>query len=137
MSGLGNVFDAVETSAEAPRGPDLRFSVHVPRSALGREDGFVAEVPLTLPHEGEQIERAREPDAEGTGLILHLSPTVPDGATLRLRGQGGVHPEGVPGDLWITIHLVDDPPRALGWRTMAVVVALALALALVAVLAAS
>jgi hypothetical protein len=125
MSGLGNVFDAVAPAADVPRGPDLAVSVEVPRSALGRADGFLVDVPAVLPAEGALVARALDPQAREAGVRLHLARTLPDRATLRLRGQGGVHPQGTPGDLLVTITVREDPPWPSGRVRIAIAVAIA------------
>jgi hypothetical protein len=122
MSGLGNVFDAVAPEGDVPRGPDLAVSVEVPRSALGRAGGFHVDVPAVLSAGGVEVARAIDPDATEPGIRLHLAATLPDRATLRLRGQGGVCPGGTPGDLLVTITVVDD---ARTWPSTRVVVVLA------------
>lgn len=122
MSGLGNVFDAVAPEGDLPRGPDLAVSVDVPRSALGRAGGYLVDVPELLSVGGVEVARVIDPEATEAGIRLHLAATLPDRATLRLRGQGGVCPEGTPGDLLVTINVVDD---ARTWPSTRVVVVLA------------
>lgn len=131
-SGLGSVFDAVAPEAGAPRGPDLCVSVEVPRSALGRDDGFVVQLPDTLAVDGAEVARASDPHAPQGGIRLHLAATLPDRATLRLRGQGGVIEGGAPGDLLVTIAVVDDPPAWPGLRGWIAIAALAAAASAIA-----
>jgi hypothetical protein len=104
---LGSVFEADDGR---PRGPDLRVTVEVPRAALGAS--FVAPVPMRLAADGELVERAVIGDDPPGLLTLHLPETLPAGAVLRLRGQGGQRTEQEqPGDLFVVIELVDRPPR--------------------------
>lgn len=103
MTQLGNVFDGLDDGT--PRGPDLRVSVEVPRAALG--GSLHASIPPRLAHAGTLVERA---DAEHD-VVLHLPAALPPGAVLRLRGRGGVHEQGQPGDLFVAVELVDRPPR--------------------------
>jgi hypothetical protein len=104
MVQLGNVFEALDEGT--PRGPDLRVSVEVPRAALG--GSLHARVPPRLAHEGTLVERA---GAEQDHVVLHLPASLPPGAVLRLRGQGGVREDGQPGDLYVVIELVERAPR--------------------------
>jgi hypothetical protein len=103
MAQLGNVFEGLDDGS--PRGPDLRVSVEVPRAALG--GSLHARIPPRLAHAGTLVERA---DAE-QDVVLHLPATLPPGAVLRLRGQGGVLEQGQPGDLFVAVELVDRAPR--------------------------
>ncbi len=107
MTRLGNVFESLES--DRPRGPDLRVTVEVPREALG--GSLRARVPLRLAAEGDLIERAAEP-GDPEHLMLHLPATLPTGALLRLRGQGGVREGEQPGDLFVAIELVERPMSA-------------------------
>jgi hypothetical protein len=105
---LGSVFEADDGQ---PRGPDLRVTVEVPRAALGAS--FVAPVPMRLAADGELIERAVLGDDEPGLITLHLPEALPEGAVLRLRGQGGRRADAEqPGDLFVVIELVDRAPRA-------------------------
>jgi hypothetical protein len=105
---LGSVFLADDGG---PRGPDLRVTVEVPREALGAS--FVAPVPERIASAGELIERVRLDGDEPGFVTVTLPETLPEGAVLRLRGQGGRDAAGErPGDLWLVIELVDRPPRA-------------------------
>ncbi|MFO7563774.1 MAG: hypothetical protein R6X02_14105 [Enhygromyxa sp.] len=106
MAELGSVFEA----DEGPQGPDLRVSVEVPRAALGAT--VQLPVPERLAAEGELVERTVIGDDEPGLVTLHLPEALPEGAVLRLRGQGGVGAEGQrAGDLWVVVELVDRPPR--------------------------
>lgn len=104
---LGSVF--ADDGDERPRGPDLRVSVEVPRAALGAE--LHAPVPSRLAVDGELVERAVIDGDDPARVVLHLPEHLPEGAVLRLRGQGGVAPDGRPGDLYVKLELVDRPPR--------------------------
>lgn len=106
MTQLGNVFEGFDEGRV--RGPDLRVSVEVPRAALG--GSLRVAVPLRLAHEGDLVERAIEP-SDPEHLVLHLPASLPAGAVLRLRGQGGVRDQAAPGDLFVAIELVDRAPR--------------------------
>jgi hypothetical protein len=104
---LGNVFESFES--DQPRGPDLRVSVEVPRAALG--GSLRVAVPQRLAADGDLVERASDP-ADPEHLLLHLPTSLPEGAVLRLRGQGGVLASGQPGDLFVALELVERPMRA-------------------------
>jgi hypothetical protein len=104
---LGSVFEADDGG---PRGPDLRVTVEVPRAALGAT--LRAPVPARIAAEGDLVERVVLGDDEPGVVELHLPETLPEGAVLRLRGQGGIGEEGArPGDLLVVVELVDRPPR--------------------------
>lgn len=108
MTELGSVFEADDGR---PRGPDLRVTVEVPRAALGA--GFVAPVPMRIAADGELVERVVVEQERPDTITLHLPETLPAGAVLRLRGQGGRRAEHEqPGDLYVVVELVDRPPRA-------------------------
>lgn len=107
MTELGSVFEADDGR---PRGPDLRVTVEVPRAALGAS--FIAPVPVRIAADGELIERTVLGDEDPGTVTLHLPESLPKGAVLRLRAQGGRRAEGEqPGDLFVVIELVDRPPR--------------------------
>jgi hypothetical protein len=108
MAELGSVFEADDGR---PRGPDLRVTVEVPRAALGAT--LRAPVPQRIAADGDLVERAVLRDEEPGVVELHLPETLPEGAVLRLRGQGGVATdEGArPGDLMVIVELIDRPPR--------------------------
>lgn len=105
---LGSVFEDEEE--DSPRGPDLRVSVEVPRVALGAS--LRAPVPPRIAAEGDLVERAVTDGADPNSVELHLPEELAPRTMLRLRGQGGVHPEGRPGDLLVLVELVDRAPRA-------------------------
>jgi hypothetical protein len=107
MTQLGSVFEDVDDSR--PRGPDLRVSVEVPRAALGAT--LYAPVPARIAVEGELVERAVLEGEEPGRVVLHLPEQLPARALLRLRGQGGLAPDGQPGDLLVLVELVDRAPR--------------------------
>ncbi len=123
MTGLGNVFDAAEVDEDVPRGPDLELDVQAPRSALGRDDGWEVEVPPQLLADGVLVPRHIAPGDASDRLRLHLSAAMPAKARLRLRGAGGVIEGGRPGDLFVTVTVVDDPPArglpVLAWALIA------------------
>jgi hypothetical protein len=107
VADLGSVFEADDGQ---PKGPDLRVTVEVPRAALGAS--LLAPVPMRLAANGELIERVLVGDDQPGLLTLHLPEVLPNGAVLRLRGQGGCNAEGQrPGDLFVVVELVDRPPR--------------------------
>ena len=111
--GLGNIFDAAGDTT-GPRGPDLKVQVDVPRDALGIPDGFAVPVPTAMELDGEPVPRRLGPGESGGFVRLHLPEGFTDGATLRLRGQGGQRDGGSAGDLYVTVRLTDDPlPPAL------------------------
>jgi hypothetical protein len=129
VAGLGNIFEP-ETSR--PRGPDLRCKVKVPQRALGRDGGVEVEVPLELEHEGRAVARATSPHDDPRKVRLHLPDSLPEGAVLRLRGQGGLRDGGAPGDLYVEVEVTGGAPLgAVAW----VGVALAAGAVLAAVLA--
>lgn len=104
---LGSVFEPEEAG---PRGPDLRVSVEVPRAALGAT--VMLPVPERLAADGELVERVVAEGDEPGLVTLHLPEALPEGAVLRLRGQGGRGAAGErAGDLWVVVELVDRPPR--------------------------
>lgn len=106
MTELGSVFEA----DDEPRGPDLRVTVEVPRAALGATVRLP--VPERLAAAGDLVERVVIGDDDPGLITLHLPDTLPNGAVLRLRGQGGHGAEGErAGDLWVVVELVDRPPR--------------------------
>lgn len=119
MVGLGNI---LEPDSDRPKGPDLRVKVQVPRSALGREGGALVGVPAEIEHDGRPIARAASPHDERGKVRLHLPAEIPEGAVLRLRGQGGRREGGVPGDLFVEVEVVPDPRP---WWILVLVAALA------------
>lgn len=110
MAELGSVFETIDDE-DVPAGPDLRVTIEIPRAALGHS--FLAAVPRRIAAEGDIVDRAVDP-AHPDQVLLHLPEQLPDGAVLRLRGQGGAaeEPEGRPGDLHAIVELVDRAPTA-------------------------
>jgi hypothetical protein len=104
---IGSVFEQV---APGPRGQDLRTSVEVSRRALGAKDGVFVALPRELQAaEGMARWTPREGDPPG-GVRLQLSPSFPAGGVIRLRGQGAAATrEGSPGDLYVEVHVVEQP----------------------------
>ncbi|MCB9524706.1 MAG: hypothetical protein H6702_15215 [Myxococcales bacterium] len=122
MSELGSIYE--DAGDEAP-GPDLHTVLEIPRGDLGK--AVKVKVPLALPmDDGELIERA-DRAGEGDVITLQLPAELPDGATLRLRGEGGVVDGGPGGDLYLQIRLVDvaPPTRPVGGWLVAGLVMLA------------
>ena len=105
--GLGNIFDAVD-EGEGPRGEDLFHTIEVPRSALGHPTGQLVPVPEKIVHAGERVARVTDTDREPGWLHLSLGEDVPEGASLRLRGQGEPKEDGRPGDLILKVRFNDD-----------------------------
>lgn len=106
---LGSIFDEDAAQTADARGPDLRTTIRVPRSALGNESGVLAKVPLTLPYDGGTARRvSSSTEPEGT-IRLHLPEDIQSGVTLRLRRQGGESPGGRPGDLFVQVEVVERP----------------------------
>ncbi|MEM6997121.1 MAG: hypothetical protein AAF721_41840 [Myxococcota bacterium] len=122
--GLGNIFDAVEDTSQTPgaKGPDFRVEVEVPRSALGNPQGFAVPVPPEQEIGNGTFKRKVGPGDEADSVRLHLPTDFDGGATLRLRGQGGVaDPDGRAGDLYVTVRVVEDPPAAGQWLWLVVI----------------
>lgn len=113
MGELGSIYD--EPGDEAP-GPDLHTVLEIPRGDLGKP--VKVKVPLVLPtEEGELIERA-DRAGEGDVVTLNLPTDLVDGATLRLRGEGGVVDGGPGGDLYLLVRLIEVAPPTTpvgGW----------------------
>ena len=106
---LGSIFDG--DAEEGPRGPDLTWSVEVPRTALGASEGHYVKVPDTLMVDGRPVARAVSAHDDPRGTVLRLPAELPgDRAKLRLRGQGGVADGGRPGDLYVIVTVVDALP---------------------------
>ncbi len=145
MAQLGNIFDEAEAAAggstSGPRGRTLRAEVTVPANSLGDPEGFMVEVPLQLPHEGEEVARTPSPFDDGAAMTLRLPESFPSGGTLRLRGQGEQGQGGRAGDLLLTIKIDASnkiapylPPGAMAkqgatgpalWIVLAVIAAVA------------
>lgn len=126
---LGNIFAEDEAQrAGKPRGPDLHITVDVPSDVLGDPQGYRVPIPEKIEVEGAAVPRKVNPD-DREGVPLHLPQTAKTGMVLRLRGQGGLHEQGVPGDLFVKIHVVQPPPRSRVWP-VAILAVLAAALAI-------
>jgi hypothetical protein len=119
---LGSIFE--DDGADAPRGPDLRVKVDVPRTALGADHGYAALVPDEIEHEGQLVARVRGPGDPPGRIALHLPKTFASGSVLRLRRQGGRAEGGMPGDLYLQITVVE--PVDSGLRGIVVVFVIAL-----------
>lgn len=107
MGELGSIFEGTEGERGA-KGPDLRVKADVPRRWLERSEGVLIDVPDRVPFAEGTVPRRRGPDDPRGAVRLHLSPQLGERAMLRLRGQGGEHPEsGLPGDLLVEITVVE------------------------------
>jgi hypothetical protein len=111
MGELGSIFDDVpDTAAGSDKGPDVRVRAMVRRSELEAGASVLVPVPDAVPYADGTVPRRREADDPPGAVRLHLSPRLTDGATLRLRRQGGEHPtSGVPGDLHVEIAIAPEP----------------------------
>lgn len=125
MAELGNI---LEGPGQGPSGPDLKFHVKVPHTALGRGTGYAVKVPLQLPADGGLVSRAVSGMDDGQDVQLHLPKELPAGAVLRLRGQGGVRDGARPGDLYVHIEVVPARP-VWPWAVAALMLAGAVAAA--------
>jgi len=96
--------DGVVLPADAPRGRDLQLDATVERHLLGQEGGFELRLPLEVELDGERVQRVPSPPHHDERVRLHLPSTVPEGAVLRLRGQGEPCPQGRAGDLYLTLR---------------------------------
>lgn len=124
MSQLGSIFDE-QTAASGDKGPDVRVRAQVRRHELQAGRAVLVPVPDDVPHEGATVPRRREVGDPPGAVRLHLSPRLVDGATLRLRRQGGEHPRsGVPGDLLIELEVVAGR-RSWPWLVVAAIAAAA------------
>lgn len=106
---LGSIYQSEDESQ--PRGRDLTTVVEVPRWALGAGPHPV-DVPLELPTADGTARRAVGPGERGSTVHLNLPASVPDGATLRMRGLGEAIEGGRAGDLYVQIALTDAPRPA-------------------------
>lgn len=123
MSELGSIFDDVPATPAADKGPDVRVRAEVQRSQLAAGQAVLVPVPDRVAYGGGTVPRRREAGDPPGAVRLHLSPRLREGSTLRLRRQGGEHPQsGVPGDLLVEIAVVEPSRRPL---VIAVVVAAA------------
>lgn len=127
MSELGSIYDPEEPG---PKGRDLRTKITFARGGLGKPTPV--QVPLELPLGDALVRRAIGPGETDATVTLNLPRDLPNGATLRMRGLGEEIDDGPPGDLYLTIHLVDAaaPSRPLGGWLVAGVVLLAAILAM-------
>lgn len=105
MSELGSIFDELPATT-GDKGPDVRVRAVVRRAELEAGQTVLVPVPDRVPYEGGTVPRRREAGDPPGAVRLHLSPRLAEGATLRLRRQGGEHPTtGVPGDLLVELAL--------------------------------
>jgi hypothetical protein len=132
---LGSIFDddSVATATAADKGPDVRVRAEVRRAELEAGQAVLVPVPDHVPYDGGTVPRRREAGDPPGAVRLHLSPQLCEGATLRLRRQGGEHPSsGVPGDLLVEIAIRSSPSAAAprrSWWVMGLVLAAAVAAA--------
>lgn len=111
VSSLGSIFESA-TDEDLPQGEDLKVQVEVPRTGLGRPEGVRVPLASSIEVEGRSVERvtlAGERDV----LPLFLPENFSSGSVLRLRGQGGACPGGRPGDLYVTVCVIEPPPAPL------------------------
>lgn len=109
---LGSIFDDVPATSGADKGPDLRVRAVVRQAQLEAGEAVLVPVPDSVPYEGGTVPRRCEAGDPPGAVRLHLSPRLADGATLRLRRQGGEHPStGVPGDLLVQVAIAPAPRR--------------------------
>ncbi len=142
MAQLGNIYQRGDRLG--PRGQDLHHTVQVPPEAVGHGAGCRVRVPLELPGGGQRHRRVPAPGEKGDQLTLVLPEGLPDGAILRLRGQGAPAEGGHPGDLMVKVRLrpgggdgylgLVDPPRAAAGVNSTLYVAIGVGLAMVAAL---
>lgn len=127
MGELGNIFEGTEARG-GTKGPDVRVKADVPRAWLDRPDGVLIDVPDRVPFEGDTVPRRRGHDDPPGAVRMHLSAQLGERAMLRLRGQGGEHPEsGIPGDLLVEITVVEGGDERRWWLVVVVVAAVAAA----------
>jgi hypothetical protein len=109
---LGSIYDDTQRGT---KGPDLRYTVVVTRESLAR-GAVEVEVPREFEIGGTVIPRVvHAADREGR-VPLSAPSDVPNGVTLRLRGAGGVGPDGGhAGDLYLTLDVRDLPVRRTSW----------------------
>ncbi len=124
MSELGSIFDGAPNAGAGAKGPDVRVQAQVPRSWLGSPDGLEISVPDKVPYEGGTVPRRLGPGEPAGKITLHLASDLGERTTLRLRGQGGEHPEsGLPGDLLVQVTIVAEESAGLGLVVPVVVIA--------------
>ena len=124
MSELGSIYD--EDDAR-PKGRDVRTRITFARSSLGKPTAV--QVPLELPLDGEIVRRAIGPGETEANVTLNLPVGLPNEATLRMRGLGEEIEDGPPGDLYLTVTVIDvaAPGRPLGgWLVAGLVMVAAL-----------
>jgi hypothetical protein len=112
-AGLGNIFDAVEGEASGPRGRDLIHTVELPQSALGSPGGQLVPIPEKIVYAGERVRRLTDLDPEPGWVHLHLAEDFPEGAALKLRGQGEPKQGGQAGDLILKVRFNPEAPVRL------------------------
>ena len=103
MPSLGSALDPGDPLL--PKGPDLHAAVMVPPEALGHAPGAWVRIPRELPGGGRRHPRVPHPADRGDEVRLHLPEGLPDGATLRLCGQGAALDGGRPGDLLVKVQV--------------------------------
>ncbi len=124
MSELGSIYDE---DGDGPKGRDLRTRITFARSSLGKPTAV--QVPLELPLDGQLVRRAIGPGETEANVTLNLPANLPQEATLRMRGLGEEIDDGPPGDLYLTVTIVDvaAPGRPLGgWLLAGIVMVVAI-----------
>ena len=104
---LGSIFEDQKPTGN--RGRDLHADVEVPAWALSSADGVDVEVPEVLEHKGQPVRRAC---MHGPQVTVRLNPSLPDGAALRMRGEGEALAEGNNGDLYLHLKINRAATRA-------------------------
>ena len=142
MAQLGNIYDTYNRLG--PKGQDLHHTVQVPPEAVGHASGCRVRIPIELPGGGQRHARVKPHGEKGDQLTLQLPEGLPDGAILRLRGQGAPAEGGHPGDLLVKVQVrpgggdgylgLVDPPRASSGDGATLYVAIGVGLAMVAAL---
>jgi len=120
---LGSIFEDQKPTGN--RGRDLHADVEVPAWALSNPEGVDVEVPEVLEVDGQQVRRAC---MHGPQVTVRLNPSLPDGAALRMRGEGEALADGYNGDLYLHLKInrlatrapasLVDPSAATGNLTM-------------------
>lgn len=130
MGELGSIFEDEPVAPSTEKGPDVRVRAVVRRSELAAGQAVLVKVPDHVPHGEGTVPRRREAGDPSGAVRLHLSPQLGDGATLRLRRQGGEHPRsGIPGDLLVTLAIEAAPAASRGWLVVIAAVVAAAATA--------
>lgn len=134
MSGtLGSIYD--DPVDGGPRGPDLRWRVTVPASAVGDPNGTDVRVPARLEtDDGVVVSRAINPADPPECIRIQVPDDAEPPFVLRLRGAGGVAAGVAPGDLYLHVDIGGSPAVAVN-RSLVTVGSL-VGLAVLAVLAA-